>query len=101
MHRLHTDLRQTEHIYMILIALVIGLLGGLCAVGSRELIRIVQLGAWSQSGNLVDQIRSLPWWWKISIPTFGGLCVGIIIHYFAREAKGHGVPEVIKAMVFE
>lgn len=83
---------------MVLIALAIGLLGGLCAVGFRELIRVFQLSAWSQSGGLVDHIRQLPWFWKIGIPTFGGLCVGIITHYFAREAKGHGVPEVMEAV---
>jgi len=83
---------------MILIALIIGLLGGLCSVGFRELIHIIQLGSWSQSGNLVDHIRTLPWWWKIGIPTFGGLLVGLIIHNFAREAKGHGVPEVMEAV---
>ncbi len=96
--RLHTDLRQTEHIYMILIALAIGLLGGLCAVGFRELIRIFQLCTWGQSGNLINQIRELPWFWKIGIPTLGGLSVGLITHYFAREAKGHGVPEVMEAV---
>ena len=98
LHRAHSDLRRTEHIYMILIALIIGLLGGLCSVGFRELIHIIQLGSWSQSGNLVDHIRTLPWWWKIGIPTFGGLLVGLIIHNFAREAKGHGVPEVMEAV---
>ena len=98
LHRLHSNLRQAEHIYMMLLALVIGLLGGLCAVGFRELIRIIQLGAWLQSTNLVEHIRSLPWWWKISVPAIGGLFVGLIIHYFAREAKGHGVPEVMEAV---
>ena len=98
LHRLHSNLRQAEHVYMMLLALVIGLLGGLCAVGFRELIRIIQLGAWLQSTNLVEHIRSLPWWWKISVPAIGGLFVGLIIHYFAREAKGHGVPEVMEAV---
>ncbi|MEA2030976.1 MAG: chloride channel protein [candidate division Zixibacteria bacterium] len=83
---------------MVLIALVIGLLGGLCAVGFRELINLCQLAGWWKSGDLVDHIRSLPWWWKISTPAFGGLLVGLITYYFAREAKGHGVPEVIEAV---
>ncbi len=98
LRRLHLNLRRTDHIYMVLVALVIGLFGGLCAVGFRELIRIGQLAAWFQSGNLVDHIRGLPWWWKLTIPTIGGLCVGVITYYFAREAKGHGVPEVMEAV---
>ncbi len=83
---------------MILLALVIGLLGGLCAVGFRELIGIIQVWAWGQKGHLVEHIRLLPWWWKIIVPAIGGLFVGLIIHYFAREAKGHGVPEVMEAV---
>lgn len=98
LHRLHLEIRRTEHIYMILIALTIGLLGGLCAVGFRELIRVLQLGVWLKSGDMVEHIRSLPWWWKIGVPTLGGLFVGLIVHYFAREAKGHGVPEVMEAV---
>ncbi len=98
LHRINLNLRKTEHVYMILIALLIGLLGGLCAVGFRELIRILQLGAWWKSGDLVKHISSLPWWWKICIPALGGLFVGLITYYFAREAKGHGVPEVIEAV---
>ena len=95
----HSDIRHTGYIYMMLVALVVGLLGGLCSVGFRELIHFGQLGVWWQSNNLVEHIRQLPWWWKIGVPTFGGLCVGLITYYFAREAKGHGVPEVMQALV--
>ncbi len=83
---------------MVLVALVIGLLGGLASVGFRELISLGQQVSWWQTENLVDHIRQLPWWWKIGVPTFGGLCVGLITYYFAREAKGHGVPEVMEAV---
>ncbi|MBN2447910.1 MAG: chloride channel protein, partial [Phycisphaerae bacterium] len=41
---------------------------------------------------------TLPIWWKISAPAIGGLLCGLIIYYFAREAKGHGVPEVMEAV---
>jgi CIC family chloride channel protein len=34
----------------------------------------------------------------VLLPTIGALVVGYITHYFAREAKGHGVPEVMDAM---
>ena len=32
------------------------------------------------------------------IPAVGGLIGGPLIYYFAREARGHGVPEVMKAV---
>jgi len=37
-------------------------------------------------------------WWIIVIPAAGGLIAGPIIFYMAREAKGHGVPEVMDAV---
>ncbi len=37
-------------------------------------------------------------WLFVLIPAFGGLIAGPIIAYFAKEAKGHGVPEVMQAI---
>ncbi len=34
----------------------------------------------------------------IFIPALGGLIFGPLIYFFAREAKGHGVPEVMQAV---
>lgn len=34
----------------------------------------------------------------ILIPAVGGLFFGPLIYFFAREAKGHGVPEVMEAV---
>lgn len=101
LRQMHSNIRQTEHIYMILVALAIGLLGGLCAVGFRELIGLGQQSMWWQNNYTLDYIRSLPWWWKIAIPTVGGFLAGVIIYYFAREAKGHGVPEVMEAVALQ
>ena len=33
------------------------------------------------------------------LPAIGGLLVGPLVHRFAREAKGHGVPEVMTALI--
>jgi CIC family chloride channel protein len=94
----HSRLKQTEHIYMVIIAAVIGLLGGLCAVGFRMLIGLGQHVAWQSDVFTLDHVRSLPAAWKIAVPAAGGLIVGLIIRLFAREAKGHGVPEVMEAV---
>ncbi len=96
--RAHDGLRQTDQMYMVLVALVIGLLGGLCAVGFRLLIQWVNRVAWHQGPYTLDYLAGLPFWWKILVPALGGLAVGLIVYFFAREAKGHGVPEVMEAV---
>ncbi|MCF6278262.1 MAG: chloride channel protein [Anaerolineales bacterium] len=35
------------------------------------------------------------------VPVVGGLIVGPLIYFFAREAKGHGVPEVMEAIALK
>lgn len=85
--------------YMVIVSVGVGVLGGLCAVGFRELIRIGQLVAWRTGSYTLDYIRELPAWWKVLAPASGGLIVGLIIHFLANEAKGHGVPEVIESVV--
>jgi len=98
LRRIHANLRESENVYMVLVALLIGLGGGLFAVGFRKLIGWGNLVAWQDGGYTLEHIRQLPFWWKIVVPAVGGLLCGIIIHHFAREAKGHGVPEVMEAV---
>lgn len=85
-------------INMVLLAVVIGLLGGLAAVGFRMLITAINELSWGEGQYTHDYISGLPAWWKILVPAIGGLIVGFIIQKFAKEAKGHGVPEVMEAV---
>ena len=92
-------LRMTEHTFMVLIAVVIGILGGFGAIFFRFAIRLFQalfFGSWQVS---LDYAMQLPWYIKLFAPAAGGLIVGPIVFYFAREAKGHGVPEVMESIV--
>lgn len=101
LRRIHDALRQTEQIYMVLVSVVIGLLGGFCAVGFRQLIQLLNRVFWHQGQYTIDYMYSLPFWWKILAPTLGGLIVGVVVYRFAREARGHGVPEVMEAVAVQ
>jgi CIC family chloride channel protein len=96
--RAHLFLKYTEHSYMVLVAIAIGLLGGLGAVGFRKCIQVFQAFAWWTDNVSLDYLRHLPMWWKVLTPAAGGLLVGLIVVRFAAEAKGHGVPEVMEAV---
>ncbi|RMF54384.1 MAG: CBS domain-containing protein [Calditrichaeota bacterium] len=92
-------LQMTEHTFMVVVAVFIGLLGGVGAIFFRFAIRFFQgvfFGNWQYS---LDYVLQLPWYVKLFAPAAGGLIVGPIVFYFAREARGHGVPEVMESVV--
>lgn len=90
-------IRAGEHTRLLVIAAIIGILGGLGAVLFRTLIDLVQQAFYQQPFSL-ESARSVPWYFKILFPAIGGFIVGPLVYFFAREAKGHGVPEVMEAV---
>jgi CIC family chloride channel protein len=98
---------------MVLVAVACGLAGALGAVLFRFMIRTVQaaffegvagLQALLQEGLLAEAsdplaaAQGIDWYWRLLIPAAGGLVVGPLVYFFAREARGHGVPEVMAAV---
>ena len=96
--RLTPQLKSSEHTTMAILALITGLGGGFGAVGFRHLIDLFQTISYGSPDNLLDVIQSTPWYLRIVIPALGGLVIGPIVYFLAREAKGHGVPEVMEAV---
>jgi len=79
----------------IALATLVGVMAGLGAVAFRWLIARFQSLFFDSGEQLFGALGSH---YVILIPVIGGLFVGLIIHFFAREAKGHGVPEVMAAV---
>ncbi len=98
--RLHR-FRATEHAFMVIVAVVIGVVGGLGAVGIQFSIKFFQKIFWGSWQPDLVYLKTLPVLVKIGVPTGGGLLVGLIVYYVAREAKGHGVPEVMEAIALK
>jgi CIC family chloride channel protein len=76
-------------------ALLVGLGAGLGAVVFRWLIGGVQTLSFKGLGQALPFLGDYV---LILAPVLGGLIVGPLIYFFAREAKGHGVPEVMEAV---
>ncbi|HEX9741027.1 MAG TPA: chloride channel protein, partial [Ignavibacteriaceae bacterium] len=91
--------KMTEHTLMIIIAIIIGLLAGFASIIIRILIEEIGSFAFPGDLNFLGNVMNSPWFLVILIPAIGGLIVGPIINYFAPEAKGHGVPEVMQAIL--
>ncbi|MFC1586154.1 chloride channel protein [Fibrobacterota bacterium] len=96
--RLLNRAKMTEYGFMVIMAAFIGVMGGLGAIGFRYLIGSIQNISWGTTEYSLEAVRALPWYWIIPVPAAGGLLVGLLVYFFAREAKGHGVPEVMEAV---
>jgi len=97
---------RREHFFMIVMGGIAGAVGGYGAVGFRKLIAIASQLGWGnvtemEGTDLLSMAIAAPFWIKLAIPAIGGLLVGIIVHFFAHEAKGHGVPEVMEAVALK
>jgi len=90
--------KLSESGVILLTALIVGVGAGLGAVVFRRLIDGVHTLAYDGLGGLLDGIY--PFYFLI-IPALGGAIVGPLVYRFAREAKGHGVPEVMEAVALQ
>ena len=93
--------KMTEHTFMIVVAIIIGVVAGFSAIGIRALIKFFSQISFPGPGNLLQNIINTPWYLILIIPVIGGIIVGPLIYYFAPEAKGHGVPEVMQAILLK
>jgi CIC family chloride channel protein len=85
--------------YETLLPYVLALLVGLAAGGGAIIFRhLISAFDWVFFNRLSDAFSPLGDQRVILLPVLGGLLVGPIIYFLAREAKGHGVPEVMLAV---
>ncbi|MDP7340588.1 MAG: chloride channel protein, partial [Vicinamibacterales bacterium] len=84
-----------EQNYLIILAVVVGVLTGYGSVGFIFVLGWIADFARGPvaSGLSVFGPASL-----VLLPALGGLMAGPLIHRFAKEARGHGVPEVMTAL---
>ena len=89
-------IRSNGTVSGLVLAVLVGVIAGLGAVVFRWLIRTIGDFFFHTGGDLLGFMGD---YYIILLPTIGGLFVGLLVYYGAREAKGHGVPEVMEAVV--
>jgi len=80
---------------LLILSVVIGASTGLAAVLFIKLIAAIQNFSYTRLPELLPSLGTLVYF---IVPVIGGLLVGPLI-LFAQEAKGHGVPEVMQALI--
>ncbi len=101
--RLITFLRSSSSGLLVL-AMGVGAGAGLGAIVFRWLISTFTLllsghSDYSNAGGAAHPwLPGLGRWFVVGAPVVAGLLYGPLVHFFAREARGHGVPEVMYAV---
>ncbi|HWP42014.1 MAG TPA: chloride channel protein, partial [Blastocatellia bacterium] len=89
--RIFQRLRLPANQKYFLLTITIAVACGLMAVSYHLLIKLI-------SSNLIERAIALQGTprivWMLVIPTAGGLAAGLLIYYFAPEARGSGIPQV-------
>ncbi|MGQ4517029.1 chloride channel protein [Streptomyces sp. DW26H14] len=101
--RLLASLREAKGGLLVL-ALLVGAGAGLGAVAFRWLIKTFTLllsghADYAAAGHAANP--HVPWlgrWFVLLAPVAAGLLYGPLVQRFAKEARGHGVPEVMLAV---
>ncbi len=91
-------IKGSSQIFMMLMAALIGVGGGFGAVGFRYLIRLVQWAAFGSWEYSLKVAGSTPWYILIFLPAVGLVVIYPFVTRLAKEAKGHGVPEVMESV---
>ena len=84
--------QTSEAAFLLFFSVVVGFGSGFGAIIFRWLIGSFKTLFFEQGHNLLQFMGP---YYIILIPALGGLIIGPIIYLFAKETKGHGVPEVM------
>ncbi|MFH1025216.1 MAG: chloride channel protein [Nitrospirota bacterium] len=88
-------LRHSETSFLLIFSVTVGICTGFGAILFRWLLNTFRILFFDKGGQLLHFMGP---YHVIIIPAAGGLIVGPLVYFFAREAKGHGVPEVMLAV---
>ncbi len=84
-----------EQNYLIILAVVVGMVTGLGSVGFILAIGLLADVARGPVAALLERFGPAQ---LVLLPALGGLMVGPLVQRFAPEARGHGVPAVMTAL---
>jgi len=99
-----SDWLAASKLGLLAMALVVGALAGLGAAAFRALIYFFTWvftgrATFGQQGHAASlHLPFLGGWFVLIVPVIAGVIYGPLIQRFARETRGHGVPEVMLAV---
>lgn len=79
--RLRERLRWNEEFFHLLLAALVGVLGGVVNLVFYLAIESVKQFTLHRPGDLAEVAELLEWWQRLLIPALGGLAAGLVLHW--------------------
>lgn len=99
--RLRNYISNHDKIISVLLAVFVGIIVALAAIGFRYLINFTQLFALgSFSENIYQYVETLKWWHILASTVSGGVVISFIYFFFMDEKKSGAIAEVMEANTF-
>ncbi len=98
------DWVRSHPVTLVPMAVTVGAITGLGAVGFRSLITaFTKMFTGFSDYSALGRVASTHWpalgfWFLLVVPVIAGAVYGPLVYHFAPEARGHGVPEVMYAV---
>src|SRR4029079_13807681 len=89
--RIFQRLRLPANQKYFVLTITIAIACGLVAVSYHLLIKLISANLIERAIAIEGPSRTI---WILIVPTVGGLAAGLLIYYFAPEARGSGIPQV-------
>lgn len=89
--RIFQRLRLPNNQKYFVLTITIAIACGLVAVSYHLLIKLISANLIERAIAIEGPSRTI---WILIVPTVGGLAAGLLIYYFAPEARGSGIPQV-------
>ncbi len=88
-----------NNVYLIFLAVLVGLIVGLASVALKEIIEIFLKFSFNAKGEvIIGSLPGLPFYYILFIPALGGLVVGILKFLVIKSGAKGGVEQVMHAM---
>src|SRR5205814_1515385 len=92
-----TRLGLSENVFLLVLAVLIGVVTAAAAVGFHELIQFIRYSLYTRVGPDLLYGRAVVL--LILLPALGGLAVGVITRFILREREGHGIVDVMESVM--
>jgi CIC family chloride channel protein len=97
--RIRERLRFSEETFHLILAGIVGVVGGITNLFFYLCIDLVQTFGLRRSGDLVEVAYSLAGWQRLVIPAIGGVAAGLVLYWGLRLVGPQGSNNILEVIV--